>query len=133
MNITYSSQRKLSVEEFISILNRSGLAEGRPVSDIPRLEKMLKHGTVLITVWDDELLVGVGRTITDYSFCSYMSDLAVDKNCQRQGIGKIIIDITREIIGKDVMLLLVSAPAANIYYAKVGFVKMDRAWIMMPD
>ena len=94
---------------------------------------MLEHGDVLVTAWDDEKLVGVARTITDFAFCSYLSDLAVDRYYQRKGIGKLLVEKTREMIGKDVMLLLLSAPEALTYYPKIGFDKIDVAFIKMGD
>ena len=78
-SIVYRSDRKLSVAEFADVLGRTSLGERRPIADQNRLQLMLHHGNVLITAWDNEKLVGVSRALTDFSFCCYLSDLAVDE------------------------------------------------------
>jgi GNAT superfamily N-acetyltransferase len=90
------------------------------VDDPDRIEKMLKHANVLITAWDGDRLVGVSRALTDFSFCCYLSDLAVDEAYQRQGIGKRLIEETHNMAGREVRLILLAAPAAVDYYPKVG-------------
>ena len=118
--ITYSSDRKISIDEFISVLNRSTLAERRPVHDRERMGLMLDHGNVLITAWDGDVLIGVSRALTDFSFCSYLSDLAVDVAYQKQGIGKELIRLTHVASGEATTLILLAAPKAKEYYPKIG-------------
>ena len=93
--IVYRSDIKISAAEFISVLKRSTLDKRRPVDDISRIQKMLEHGNILITAWSGDLLVGVSRALTDFSFCCYLSDLAVDEIFQKQGIGKKLIELTQ--------------------------------------
>ena len=119
-SIVYRSDRKLSVAEFADVLGRTSLGERRPIADQNRLQLMLHHGNVLITAWDNEKLVGVSRALTDFSFCCYLSDLAVDEAYQRQGIGKRLIDETHRVAGYDTTLILLAAPAARDYYPKIG-------------
>lgn len=122
--IIYHSDRKITAEEFIDVLQRSTLAERRPVHDRSRIEKMLAYGNVLVTAWHGNLLVGVSRALTDFSYCCYLSDLAVDQAYQHKGIGKELIRVTHEVAGKDEnTLLLLAAPLAKDYYPKIG---MDR-------
>lgn len=122
--IIYASDRKITADEFIDVLQRSTLGERRPVHDKGRIEKMLAHGNVLVTAWHDNLLVGVSRALTDFSYCCYLSDLAVDQAYQHKGIGKELIRVTHEVAGKDqTTLLLLAAPLAKDYYPKIG---MDR-------
>jgi ribosomal protein S18 acetylase RimI-like enzyme len=70
----------------------------------------------------------VARSLTDFCFACYLSDLAVDKQYQHQGIGKELVRLTRQALGETTMLLLIAAPEAMGYYGKIGFEKMDRAW-----
>ncbi len=121
--IRYSQDRKISSAEFIDILNRSTLGLRRPIHDLQRIEKMLKHGNVLVTAWSNDVLVGVSRALTDFSFCCYLSDLAVDESFQHKGIGKRLIDETHKVAGENTTLILLAAPAAVNYYPKI---KMDR-------
>ena len=118
--ITYRSDRKITPDEFTHLLNRTSLGARRPVDDARRLRLMLEHANVLITAWDGDRLVGISRALTDFSFCCYLSDLAVDEDYQRQGIGKQLIDETHRAAGPDTSLILLAAPAAKDYYPKIG-------------
>lgn len=118
--IHYASEPKLSVEEFAKVLKSSTLAERRPVDDIARLETMLKNADIIITARVDNNIVGVSRAITDYAFCCYLSDLAVDIKFQKQGIGKRLIAETHQKASLKTSLYLVAAPAAAEYYPKIG-------------
>lgn len=118
--IEYRSDRRISADEFADVLKRNSLGARRPVDDHQRLELMLQHGNVLITAWDGEKLVGVSRALTDFAFCCYLSDLAVDEAYQRQGIGKRLIDETHRVAGPDTTLILLAAPAAKDYYPHIG-------------
>ena len=100
-SIQYSTNRKISAEQFIDLLQRSTLAERRPVQDRSRIEKMLKHGNILVTAWDQDFLVGVSRALSDFSFCCYLSDLAVDEAYQHKGIGKELIRQTHVVAGEQ--------------------------------
>lgn len=121
--ISYRHDYKITSAEFIDILNRSTLGLRRPVHDLQRIEKMLAHGNVLITAWSGNLLVGVSRALSDFSFCCYLSDLAVDEAFQHKGIGKKLIEETHRLSGENTMLILLAAPAAANYYPKIN---MDR-------
>jgi predicted N-acetyltransferase YhbS len=118
--IRYETETTISAAAFIDVLERSTLAERRPVNEPKRIQKMLDNAPVLVTAWDGDVLVGVSRAITDYAFCTYLSDLAVDVSYQKQGIGKALIAKTHEVAGLDTALILLAAPAAALYYPKVG-------------
>ena len=118
--ITYDSSLKITADEFVDLLNRSTLAERRPVHDLARIQRMLDHGNVLITAWSDKKLVGVSRAITDFSFCCYLSDLAVDEQYQHQGIGGELVRRTHDAAGMETQLILLAAPKATNYYPKIG-------------
>ena len=128
MAIEYRTNYPVSAEAVAQLFRHSGIR--RPVDDLDRIQQMVNHANLTITAWDGELMVGIGRSLTDFSFCCYLSDLAVDKDYQKQGIGKAIVAKTREILGEDVMLLLLSAPEAMSYYPRIGFDKADNAWII---
>jgi predicted N-acetyltransferase YhbS len=89
---------------------------------------MLKNADLLVTAWQEDKLVGICRTITDWVWCAYLADLAVFTGFKSAGIGKKMIAITREKLGDECMLLLLSVPTAFDYYPKVGFNKEDRAF-----
>jgi len=118
--IEYFSDRSITVPEFAGLLSKTSLGERRPIGDPKRLALMLEHGNVLITAWDGDRLVGVSRALTDFAFCCYLSDLAVDEEYQRKGIGKKLIEETHKVAGTDTTLILLAAPAAKDYYPKIG-------------
>lgn len=127
--ITYHIESSLSPAEFRDVLIRSTLGERRPVGDMDRIAKMINHANLVITARDNGRLVGVSRCLTDYSFCTYMSDLAVDVAYQKSGIGKELIRRTKLETPKAKLILL-AAPAAREYYPKIGMTQFEYCFIL---
>ncbi len=133
MNCHYSIEPDLSPDEFIDVLRRSTLAERRPVDDVATIAGMLANADIVVAVRDDAgLLIGVSRAITDFHYCTYLSDLAVDRSFQRQGIGRELIRRTHEAAGLKTRLILLSAPAASTYYPHIGMRPHDSCWMIDP-
>ena len=130
MTIQYQTRRTISTVEFADLLRRSTLAERRPVDDQKCLSAMLEHANLLCTAWDGSTLVGVARSVTDFEYCCYLSDLAIDEKYQRQGIGRELIRLTQSRLGPSAKLILLAAPNAQVYYPKVGFEQHRSAWII---
>jgi predicted N-acetyltransferase YhbS len=130
MKITYRSNHAITAEEFIDVLKRSTLDQRRPVHDKDRIQQMLDHGNVTITAWDGDKLVGISRGLTDYAFCCYLSDLAVDESYQHQGIGKELVHLTHQNAGENTTLILLAAPAAIDYYPKIGMEHVNNCYII---
>jgi GNAT superfamily N-acetyltransferase len=133
MEIEYASDRPITSDQFIDVLERSTLAERRPVNDRACIADMLAHANLTCTAWDGELLVGVARSLTDFSYCCYLSDLAVDVKYQKQGVGKKLIQITKSRLQPNCKIILLAAPKAEGYYPKVGFSQHRSAWIVTAD
>lgn len=126
----YASEPNLSTEEFIDVLNRSTLGQRRPTDDKERMGKMLKNVSIIITCRTSQgELVGVSRAMTDYSFSTYLADLAVDEKYQRQGIGKELIERTHKEAGLETTLILIAAPKARTYYGHIGMEQHPSCWI----
>jgi GNAT superfamily N-acetyltransferase len=130
MTIVYALEPKLSAAEFAAILVTSTLGERRPVKEPERLERMLRHADVIVTARDAGRLIGVSRAITDFAYCCYLSDLAVDLAYQHRGIGKRLIAETRRAAGEQANLLLIAAPAAEGYYPKIGMKHVESCWLI---
>lgn len=128
--VIYQLEPDLDAQEFIDVLVRSTLAERRPVSDLATIRGMLRHADVIVTARRDGLLVGVSRAITDFSFCTYLSDLAVDTAYQGLGIGRELIRRTHEAAGLHTTLYLVAAPKAQSYYPHIGMVQHESCWFI---
>ncbi|MDO8994689.1 MAG: GNAT family N-acetyltransferase [Daejeonella sp.] len=127
--INYQQEENLSVDEFKSVLLNSTLGERRPIGEPERLSEMLKHGNLIITARDHGKLVGIARSLTDFVFCTYLSDLAVDEKYQKMGIGKELVRQTK-LTTPRAKLILLSAPKAVNYYPKIGMTKWDQCFIL---
>jgi ribosomal protein S18 acetylase RimI-like enzyme len=127
--ITYLREENLSTEEFKAILEKSTLAERRPVNEPERLAKMLEHGNLIITARDKGKLVGVSRSLSDFIYCTYLSDLAVDLQYQNQGIGKELIRLTK-LVSPKAKLILLAAPKAVNYYPKIGLTQWEQCYVL---
>jgi ribosomal protein S18 acetylase RimI-like enzyme len=128
--LRFTNTEIVSTAAFADILRRSTLSERRPVDDTCCLQGMIEHSNLIATAWDDQLLVGIARSVTDFHYCCYLSDLAVDVEYQRQGIGRRLIKITQDALGPHCKIILLSAPAAVDYYSHLGFDRHDQAWVL---
>ncbi len=128
MEIQYKTGIIPSSEDVVALYTSAGL--NRPTDDVARIAEMYANSNLIITAWDEERLVGVSRSLTDFCYCCYLSDLAVKEEYKKCGIGKRLIEITQQEIGEQVMLLLLSAPGAMEYYPKVGFEAVHNGFII---
>jgi ribosomal protein S18 acetylase RimI-like enzyme len=134
VTFVYATEPGLKSHDFLDILRRSTLAERRPVNEPATIAGMLEHADLILTARSQSgLLVGVSRAITDYHDCTYLSDLAVDCDYQRHGIGKELIRQTHEAAGLKARLILLSAPAAQNYYPHIGMCRHESCWTIDPQ
>ena len=131
--VTYQAEPNLRPTDFIDALQRSGLAERRPIEYPDQISGMLQHADIILTARCEGLLVGVSRAITDFSFCTYLSDLAVDQAFQRRGIGQELIRQTHLAAGRHTRLILLAAPAAESYYPRIGLQPHHSCWQIAPE
>jgi predicted N-acetyltransferase YhbS len=130
MNITYSSTAKISADQAIDLYIRSTLGERRPIHNRQAFENMYQHANLIISAWDGDKLVGISRSLTDFSYVAYLSDLAVDIQYQKQGIGKQLIEKTKSDLEPECMLVILAAPKAREYYGPLGFDQHPSAWTL---
>ena len=130
MGIEYKTNTPLSTEQFIRLLQASKLAERRPIEDRECMEGMIKNSNLQVTAWDGEQLVGIARSMTDFHYACYLSDLAVDEQYQGRGIGKELQIHTQQQLGPKCKLILIAAPAADSYYKHIGFTQNQRCWVL---
>jgi GNAT superfamily N-acetyltransferase len=126
--LEYRVDAPISADQFIDVLERSTLARRRPVHDRAAMEAMVTHGNLCVTAWKGTALIGVARSLTDFHYACYMSDLAVDLAYQRRGVGRRLIAITQQQLGPGCKIRLLAAPAAAGYYPKIGFVHNPNCW-----
>jgi predicted N-acetyltransferase YhbS len=128
--ITFRSGKDLDLDQVIDLYRVSTLGARRPVDNRETMRKMVENADLIVTAWDEKRLVGIARTLTDFAYVAYLADLAVDQNYQNSGIGKQLIDETRNRLEPGCMITLLAAPGANAYYPKVGFEHNPRAWVL---
>ena len=129
--ITYRTGNDVGLDAMIELYVDSTLGERRPVDDRERMGRMLEEADLVLTAWDGGKLVGISRSITDWVYCTYLSDLAVRADYQGRGIGKELVRRTREATPQATVILL-SAPKAVDYYPKIGMTRHESAWVLWP-
>lgn len=126
--IQYKINPPIPIEEIIRVYDSSGLK--RPTNDFDRISQMYRNSNLVIAAYSEDHLIGVARSLTDFCYCCYLSDLAVQKEFQNMGIGKVLIEKTQEAIGPQTALILLSAPDAMSYYPKIGFSTIENGFII---
>ncbi len=129
MDITYRTGNQLDLDQLIELYRASTLGERRPVDDRERMRLMLAHANLVITAWHGDLLVGISRSLSDFAFVTYLSDLAVHLDYQRHGIGRELVRRTYQ-SGGNTRIVLLSAPGAVNYYPHIGFEQHPSAWVL---
>jgi GNAT superfamily N-acetyltransferase len=127
-NIAYVEPAAVSPAQLAELFRSSGIR--RPADDLPRLQKMIEHANLIIGAYAGKRLVGIARALTDFSYCCYLSDLAVAKDYQRHGIGRELIARIKQRVGDQSMLLLLSSPDAMTYYPGIGLEAVANGWII---
>lgn len=130
MQISYCDHAPLTVEQAIDLYNRSGLGQRRPVDRPDIFAGMLAHANLTITAWHQGQIIGIARTLTDFTYVAYLADLAVDRAFQNQGIGKHLVAEMQRRLKPECMIVLLAAPSAHGYYPKLGFEHHPRAWVL---
>ena len=130
MSIKYKINHPVSAEQFIHCLNASTLGQRRPVDDLECMQGMVENSNLMVTAWEGERLVGIARSMTDFHYACYLSDIAVDKAYQRKGIGKKLQQITQSKLGVKCKLILIAAPDANSYYQHLDYSNNPRCWVL---
>jgi GNAT superfamily N-acetyltransferase len=126
--VNYSIETEVSAKEFKGLLESSGLGQRRPVADLVRLQRMLQSADLLVTARVDGILVGIARSLTDFSFCCYLSDLAVAPEMQGLGVGAKLVELTRQEIGPTVSLILNSVPESVGFYERIEMAPLPNCY-----
>ncbi|MEU6121166.1 GNAT family N-acetyltransferase [Streptomyces sp. NPDC047123] len=122
----------LDLDEVLAVYHASGLGERRPVEDRDRMAAMIREANLLVVARDtDHTLIGIARSISDFSYVTYLSDIAVIAAHQRSGVGTALMEATRR-EAPDAKIVLLSAPAATGYYPRLGFTRHESAWVLGP-
>ena len=90
-----------------------------------------RASNLIVSAWDDQLLVGIARSVPVFSLLLLSSDLAVDVAYQRRGIGRRLIQVTQDALGPNCSIIVLAAPAIVDYYRHLGFEHHDQASILV--
>jgi len=131
-SIDYRIGNALDLDEVIELYQASTLGERRPIDDRDCMAQMLRNANLVVTAWEQDLLVGIARSLTDFAYVAYLSDLAVRASHQRRGVGRELVRRTRAELGAKASIVLLAAPAAAEYYGRIGMQPHPRAWILPP-
>ena len=126
--LTYRTNHPVSRAQFIALLQKTSLGARRPLAEAERIDAMLQNADLLISAWDDDRLVGIARAVTDYTYGCYLSDLAVDEDWQRRGIGQELLATLKQALHPQCKIILLAAPQAVDYYPHIGFTQHPSAW-----
>lgn len=126
--IAFRRDARVEAREVARLFVASGIR--RPAEDVARIARMLDAADLTITAWHGDRLIGIARSLTDFAYCCYLSDLAVDREFQSRGVGRELVARTRAAIGDAVTLVLVSSPEAVDFYPRVGFARSDTAFVL---
>ena len=129
-SIRYARGNELDLDAVLELYRESTLGERRPVDDRERMAGMLRNANLVVTAWEEDLPVGIARSLTDFTYVAYLSDLAVRVSHQRRGIGVELIRETRKALHPAASIILLAAPAAVDYYPKIGFTRHESAWVL---
>jgi GNAT superfamily N-acetyltransferase len=128
MQIQFRVNEKLNAQSVIDVFKSSGIV--RPIDDVKRIQTMFDNSNLVVSAWNGTELIALARSVTDYSYCCYLSDIAVKKEHQKFGIGKTLIELTQEAIGEDTMLIFLSNMAGLEYHPKAGFEKVENGYVI---
>ena len=131
MEIEYRLGNDVDLDTVIDVYRDSTLGARRPVDERERMKQMLERANLVVTAWDGDRMVGVSRSLSDFCYATYLSDLAVRLAYQRRGIGRELIRRTL-VEGGKARIFLFAAPAAVDYYPRVGFTA-GSGWILDPS
>ncbi len=133
MKVKYKEDANITWGQAISLYTASSLGERRPIDRPDIFKGMLDNASITITAWAGTKLVGIARTLTDYTYVAYLADLVVDREYQRMGIGKKLIQETEARLARECMIVVLASPDANAYYPKLGFKPNPRGWVLNRD
>ena len=130
LNITYKIDVIPDIEQLIDLFNCSDYFPIKDKTDLGRIEKMFNNSNIVITAWESGKLIGLSRALSDFSYCCYLSDLCVRNEYKRNGIGKELVRLAKQIAGDECKLILQSSPNALSFYKKIGMKNIDSAFII---
>lgn len=125
--VSIQEENTISLKEFIFLLEDSGLGKRRPMDNLDLLRKMIDGANFWVTAKENGKTVGILRGLSDRCYRCFIADLAVAKDHQGKGIGKSLLQFTRD-LNPDMRLFLFSAEDAEPFYQRLGFTLHEKCY-----
>ncbi|AZB16979.1 GNAT family N-acetyltransferase [Chryseobacterium indologenes] len=132
-NIIFKINEKIEIKTIKDLFFMSDYLPISNMNDDLRLQKMFDNANLVVSAWSENKLVGIARSLCDFSYCCYLSDICVNKEFRHLNIGKRLIEITREHAGKECKIILHSSEDALNFYDKIGMKRISEAFIIQRD
>lgn len=120
---------RLTPEEYIDFLSRTDLGSQYPRERFEtRIPRLLQNASVSLAARTEAgRLVGALLGLTDFAYWLYVTDLGVDREYVRQGIGRRLMRAALELAGgeKDIAVYLIANENAVPFYEKLGMKRAD--------
>lgn len=113
--------QRIALKDFLKLYRQASFEQGKLNDSPKRLQSMLDHTQLMVTVWDDENLVGLARCLTDYESSCYLSELVISTNYRGRGLGKRLLMALHAYLGGRVSIVLRAAPKAVGFYQALGY------------
>ena len=133
LNITYKTGKIPVIEELIDLFNCADYFPIKDKTDLGRIEKMFNNSNIVITAWENRKLIGLARSLSDFSYCCYLSDLCVRNEYKRKGIGQKLVELTKGKAGNECKLILQSSPNAIAFYKRIGMEQINCAFVIQRE
>ncbi|MBR6706225.1 MAG: GNAT family N-acetyltransferase [Clostridia bacterium] len=122
-------EERVTAEEYVGFLKRTDLGSQYPKERFEeRIARLVNSVSISLTARDEQgLLVGMLFALTDFAYWLYVTDLGVDRDYTRRGIGKRLLRTAHQLAGgeKDIAVYLVANENAVPFYEKYGMKKAD--------
>jgi len=114
----YHTNKKVDYDKLQTLFNQVGWND--KTSDINRLKAMVENSQIVVTAWDEEIIIGFARGTTDYVFNGQINNVVVDSKYRRKGIGKVLINKILD-NSKQVTYMLRGSIRNEEFYRSLGF------------
>lgn len=133
MNITYKSTKDLPNQQLYKLFVSVGWADEATTTQsmIDNFNKPFINSIIVFSAWDNDLLVGCVRVLSDKMFRSVIYDLAVLPEYQGNGIGKELVKKCREQYPNSEWLVGTTTEKVS-FYEKIGFEKNSDVFLSVP-
>lgn len=121
------TRERLTAAEYVEFLTRTDLGSQYPKERFrPRIAKLVKNASISLVARNDERkIVGVCFAITDFAYWMFITDLGVDRDYERRGIGRRLMEQALEVAGGEKDIIVYTLPNENAvgFYEKFGMSK----------